>query len=264
MARTLRSIDGLITGAIMKTLERFIGRKPLGMASSLVAAGLFTIILSACSRDRTNAAADSVAASSTAPTNAVAASAPIPAAINDVGTYGEDLYDQAKAGNWVAAKAYLDSLHAAATNLPRTDQIQSERSQLDGAIAALDQAVAARNRTGALEAANRVTFLSAQMTTPYHGATPTEVLLLDYYGRELDIWSAQRNTSKLKETAAALTSTWNALRPTVEKNGGGVAAGHTDALVARINAAKSASEYARVATPFLDEVDELEKVFTKQ
>jgi hypothetical protein len=220
--------------------------------------------LLACSRGKTNAVVDSTAASSTISTGAAAATAPIPAAINDVGTYGEDLYDQAKTGNWVVTKAYLDSLHAAATNLPSTDQIKSQRSQLDSAIAALDKAVAAHNSAAALEAANRVTFLSAQMTTPYHGATPTEVLLLDYYGRELDIWSARKNTAKLKETAAALTSTWNALRPTVEKNGGAVAARQTDALVAQINAAKSPAQYARVATPFLNEVDELEKVFTKQ
>jgi hypothetical protein len=248
----------------MKTHERSPVLKDSRVASSMVVAGLFAIGVFACSRDKTNAVVDSTAASSTTPTGAAAATAPIPAGVNDVGTYGEDLYDQAKAGNWVAAKAYLDSLHAAATNLPRTDQIQSQRSQLDSAIVALDQAVATRNGAAALEAANRVTFLSAQMTTPYHGATPTEVLLLDYYGRELEIWSARNDSAKLKETAAALTSTWNALRPTVEKNGGGVAAGHTDALVARINAAKSAAQYARVATPFLDEVDELEKVFTKQ
>jgi hypothetical protein len=248
----------------MKTLERSPVPNTSRAASSIGAAALFAISLFACSRDKTNAGIDSTAASSTAPTGAAAAAAPIPAAVNEVGTYGEDLYDQAKTPNWVAAKAYLDSLHTAATNLPRTDQIQSQRSQLDSAITALDQAVASRNSAAALEAANRITFLSAQMTTPYHGATPTEVLLLDYYGRELDIWSARKDTAKLKQTAAALTSTWNALRPTVEKNGGSVAAGHTDALVARINAAKSPAQYARVATPFLDEVDELEKVFTKQ
>src|SRR6267142_3402260 len=170
----------------MRTPERCPVPKASRAASSLGAAALFAISLFACSRDKTSAVIDSTAASSTAPTGAAAATAPIPAAVNDIGTYGEDLYDQAKTSNWVAAKAYLDSLHAATTNLPRTDQIQSQRSQLDSTITALDQAVASRNSAAALEAANRITFLSAQMTTPYHGATPTEVLLLDYYGRELD------------------------------------------------------------------------------
>jgi hypothetical protein len=230
----------------------------------VVAGALFALLLSACSRDTTSQSVDSTAASSTAlATDSSPASAPIPAAINDVGTYGEDLYDQAKAGNWAAAQAYLDSLHAAATKLPSGDQIQSQRSQLDSAITALDQAVGARNRMAAQEAANRVTYLAAQMTTPYHGATPTEVVLLDYYGRELEIWAAQGNLAKLKETAATLESTWNAVRPAVESNGGAVAARQTDALVSQIKAAKSPAGYARVATPFLNQVDELEKVFVK-
>jgi multidrug efflux pump subunit AcrA (membrane-fusion protein) len=192
------------------------------------------------------------------------ASAPIPGSINDVGTYGEDLYDQVKLGDWAKAKAYLDSLHAAAPNLPSGEQVRAQRNDLDSAIARLDKAVAARDRSTALEVANRATYLSAQMTTPYHGVAPTEVLLLDYYGRELEIWAARRNLPKLKETAAALESTWSALKPTVERRGGALAARNTDVLVARIKSAKSPADYARVATPFLDQVDELEKVFTTQ
>ena len=237
----------------------------------LVSLALLLSTVAACGRSNKTTADTTLAssgaqpsASSTSSSTTAAANAPIPQAINDVGTYGEDLYDEAKAGNWAKAKTLLDSLHAASNLLPTGDQFQSQRTELNSAVSALDKAIASRNRTAGLEAANRVTYASAKMTTPYHGATPTEVLLLDYYGRELEIWSAQKNAAKLKETAAALTSTWNALRPTVQRQGGTVAAGQTDALVKRINAAKSPAEYARTATPFLDEVDELEKVFTKQ
>lgn len=246
-------------------------RVPIPSAIRLTAAMLIVIPALGCRGDKAKTGADSTVASSTAQARLAASSStgsanasPIPKAINDVGTFGEDLYDGVKGGNWANAKALLDSLHAAARQLPTEDRIQSQRTDLDSAIANLDKSIGSHNRSAALEAANHVTFLSAQMTTPYHGPTPTEVLLLDYYGRELEIWAAQKNLDKLKETAAALSSTWKALRPTVVKQGGGSAAGRTDALVARIKAAKSAPEYARVATPFLDEVDELEKVFTKQ
>ena len=235
--------------------------KPARAATSMAAAGIFALGLFACSHDKTNAG-DSMTASST--TASVLASAPIPTAINDVGKYGEDLYDQAKAEKWVAAKAYLDSLHFAATNLPRTDQIKPQRQQLDSAIAMLDQVVAAHHGATALEAANRVTLLSARMTTSYHGTTPSGVLLLDYYGRELDIWSAQKDTVKLRETATALASTWESLRPAVEKSGRTAAVRRTDALVARVKEAKTPGQFARIATPFLEEVDSLEILFTKQ
>jgi hypothetical protein len=232
-------------------------------------AALLVVVAAGCARDNSSGATDTTVASSTAAVSpgssaTTAAAAPIPKSINDVGTYGEDLYDIVKLGDWTKGKAYLDSLRTAAASLPAGDQIQPQRAQIDSSVSTLDKAVAARNRAAALEAANRITFLSAQMTTPFHGPTPTEVLLLDYYGRELEIWAARKDLAKLKETAAALESTWNALKPTVEKSGGTVAARQTDALVARIKAAKSPSDYARVATPFLNEVDELEKVFTKQ
>ena len=234
--------------------------KRLRTTGGLVAAALFALLASACSRDTSNQPADSTAASST---TAGTTNVPIPAAINDVGTYGEDLYDQAKVEGWTRAKAYLDSLHIAATNLPDDQPVQRQRSALDSAIIALDEAVAARNRAAALEAANRVTYIAAQMATPYRAATPIAVALLDYYGRELEIWASQKNLPKLKETAAALERTWTALRPTVEQSGGATAARDTDRLVARIKAAKSPAGYASIATPFLDQVDELEKVFVK-
>jgi hypothetical protein len=246
----------------METPERSLVLKPLRTASTLVAATLI-FALADCSRDKTAQSIDSMASGTAISTNSSTPSAPIPAAINDVGTYGEDLYDQAKLGDWLKARGYLDSLQVASTKLPSGDQIQPERSSLDSAVAVLDKAIAARNSTAALEAANRVTYLSAQMADPYDGATPMEVMLLDYYGRELDLWSAQKNLSKLKETAAALESTWNTVRPTVVSNGGVAAAAQTDALVSRIKAAKSTTDYASVATPFLDQVDVIEVVFVK-
>lgn len=246
----------------MKTPKWLLVMNPLRTASGLAAAALFALILSACSRDTTNQGADSTAASSTAA--GTTGSAPIPAAINDVGTYGEDLYDQAKLGDWAKAKAYLDSLRAATMKLPSDERIQSQRRALESAISSLDRAVSASNRAATLEGANRVTYIAAEMTIPYGGTMPIEVVLLDYYGRELEIWAAQKDLAKLKETAATLESTWSALRPMVEERGGAVAARNTDALVARIKAAKSPADYASIATPFLDEVDELEKVFTEQ
>jgi hypothetical protein len=246
----------------MKTTEQFQSPGRLSAATGLVAAAMIAF-LSACSGANTSQNVDSTSASSTTVAAGSPAGAPIPAAINAVGTYGEDLYDQAKAGNWGTVEAYRDSLHTAAANLPSGDQVQSQRTQLDSSITELDKAVAARNREAAQQAANRVTYLAAQMGAPYHAATPTEVVLLDYYGRELEIWAAQRNLPKLKETAAALESTWNAVRPAVEGNGGAVAARQTDALVSQIKAAATPASYARIATQFLNQVDSLEQVFVK-
>jgi hypothetical protein len=247
----------------MKSPERFPVLKTPRAKTGLLAAAFLALAVVACSGGNTAQSLDSTASSTVAIASSNPASAPIPAAITAVGTYGEDLYDQAKLDDWVKATAYLDSLHTAASKLPSETASQSRRPALDSAIAALDAAVPARNGAAALGAANRVTYVAAQMSRAYPTVTPTEVVLLDYYGRELDIWSARKNLPKLRETFAALESTWNAVRPAVVSNGGAGAAAQTDALVARIKAAKSPADYARIATPFLDQVDKLEMVFVK-
>lgn len=96
-----------------------------------------------------------------------------------------------------------------------------------------------------------------------HPAEPSAVPLLDYYGRELEIWSARGNKAKLSSTVGELKRTWEGLRPKAVANGGGAVAAKTDSLVTLIVAAKTPAEHARLAKPFLDVVDELEKVFVK-
>jgi hypothetical protein len=182
----------------------------------------------------------------------------VPASVADVGTHGEDLYDEAKAGNWVKARTIMDSLDKSASELPA-----SERSELSGALDTLRSAVAAHDRERAVEAANRVTFIAAHLTEAYHPKMPADIVRLDYYGRELEIWAARNDLGKLSSTRDALRRTWDAVKPNVISHGGSTAAARTDSLVARLASAKTAGEYAHIAKPFLDVVDELEKPFEK-
>jgi len=223
-----------------------------------------------CTRDKATSGTTSVLASTTGSsagttTPAIAPdSSPIPKSINDVGTYGEDLYDELKMGRSKRTKDLLDSLRAAAKELPRDDRLKPQRATVESAIASLGKAMTTRNHPAALEAANQTTLASAQMTASFSGPIPAGVLVLEYYGRELEIWSARKDVTRLKRTAAALTANWNTLKPTVVAKGGGTAAARADSLVARINRAKSLSDYGAVTPAFLDQVDVLEKVFTNQ
>jgi hypothetical protein len=180
------------------------------------------------------------------------------AVVAAVGTYGEDLYDQAKLGDWTKAQSIMDSLDTSAKALKG-----NENTQIAGVLDTLRGAISAHERDAALEASNRVTFVAAKLSEPYHPKTPTDVVRLDYYGRELEIWSARKNVKKLAETSAELRRTWDAVKPTVVSAGGDKAAATTDALVVRLAAARTSADYAKLATPFLDVVDELEKPFEK-
>lgn len=182
----------------------------------------------------------------------------VPTAVADVGTHGEDLYDQAKAANWGTATAILDSLSRSASALT-----SAEQRQLRGVLDTLQRAVAGHQRDEAVEAANRVTFIGAALTEAYHPKMPADIVRLDYYGREIEIWAARRDMTRLSAVSADLRRTWGAIKPSVVGHGGAVAAARMDALVGRLAAAHSSTDYQKLATPILDLVDELEKPFEK-
>jgi hypothetical protein len=230
------------------------------MRKFIIAAALASVV-GACSKGdqsaRGNTVADSAGGSVASATTAAPANN-IPKAVVDIGTYGEDLYDQVKASKWTKAKALMDSLDASATTLSA-----DERANLTGTLDTLRNAIAAKRREAALEGSNRVTYVVAIISEPYKPVTPVAIVLLDYYGRELEIWSGRGNMAKLKSTSADLTKTWDGVKPTVVSAGGATAAATTDSLVAKLGVAKSPADYARLATPFLNVVDELEKPFAK-
>jgi hypothetical protein len=203
------------------------------------------------SKSNANAEVSSRAADSTQ-------TAGVPTAVADVGTKGENLYDQVKAANWPSVTAIMDTLDRASAALK-----PSEQSQLTPTLDSLRRAIAAHQRQPALEQSNRVTLLAAKLTEPYHPTMPVDIVRLDYLGRELEIWTAQKNMVKLAETAAELRKTWDAVKPAEIAAGGTAAAAKTDSLMAQLAKAKTVSDYAKLATPILDEVDELEKPFEK-
>lgn len=238
--------------------------------ASIGSAALFLIVV-ACAGSgnatRTDTVATSRARAATERAAAPAppiAPAPVPQTVTDIGNHGEDLYDAVHASNWSKAQAIVDSLDGSVNALPAGDaRIQPQRAALSAVLDTVHREVAARHRYAALEAANQVTYRAAKMTEPFAPSTPAAVALLDFYGREVEIWAAQKNMPKLQETTSAMRATWNMVRPAVESHGGIAAARDMERDVASIEAARTPAAFARLATPVLDQVDVLEKVFTK-
>jgi hypothetical protein len=182
----------------------------------------------------------------------------VPKAVVDVGEYGENVYDAAKAGQWAKATKLTASLQASINALTA-----EQRGKLTSAADSLSSAVKARNKHAALVSSNRVTYVAAGISEPYGPVVPVKVVLLDYYGRELEIWGERGDLAKLTAVAGALRTTWSDVKPAVVSAGGAAAAKKTDALIAKLDAARTAKQYLAIAKPFLDVVDELEKPFEK-
>lgn len=227
------------------------------------------LIVAACSRKPANGTTDSTAASTALPATPSAAtptavshvdSAP-PPTIARVGELGENAYDAVQANQWSKAGPLADSIASGARTLPTLGGTSAaEMAQTTDSFKA---AVARRDRSAALHAANRVTRLAIEMGARYTSAMPSDVMMLDYYGRELELGAAAQDTVALRRTASDIERTWAAVRPAVESHGGAMEAKRFGDLVAQVGGATTPVAYGRLAKPLLDEVDNLEKVFAK-
>ena len=179
-----------------------------------------------------------------------------------LGRHSEDAYEQVKAADWTAARASVESLHAAMRSAQSQDTVGHGVKALES-LAKLDSAVARRSRAEGLNEANRLTQIGGLLGAAHDPRVPAYVTLLDYYGRELEIGAAATDTARLSRAALAIRTTWNEVRPTVVSRGGTAEAARFDSVVAQVTAARTAGEYGRAATSVLDQVDALEAVFMK-
>jgi hypothetical protein len=194
-----------------------------------------------------------------APAQADRTAVPLPEALVAAGESAEDLYDAAKAEKWDAADRQLKALNEAAARLrPDGHSGSGTAHGLVEEIQVLDCSVPRRQRHATMEQANQVTLTVADMTEPYSPRVPAAVARLDYYGRELQIWSEAGATDRLKRVTVGMRHEWDTVRPAMAARAPEVARTF-ESLVARVERAESPAEYAHLAGPVLDEVDELEQ-----
>ncbi len=257
----------------MNNKERRKGPRQIDPMNNLIMSGVIVLLvlgLGACSsgpsglQSGSNANRAGTKASSTPAATPAAANTKtqsVPAALMNAGEYGENIYDYAKANDWKKAGDKIAALKEATKKVRPDVKNQPARvDRLEADVAALDRAVTAKDRQAATLAANQITHDVAEMTAAYKVIVPVEVVLLDYYGRELEIWAEAKDTSKLQATAREMRKTWDVVRSSIEAKNPAVAK-KFEGLVAQVEAAKAPADYAKVAKPVLDEVDNLEKVF---
>ncbi|MFZ8294595.1 hypothetical protein ACO1LH_13655, partial [Staphylococcus aureus] len=78
-------------------------------------------------------------------------------------------------------------------------------------------ALSTSDKHNALLAANQMTMLAAEASKEYKPHIPAEVTLLDYDGRQIQLWALEGNMRQLKRSAENLQDTWNSMTPDLEK-----------------------------------------------
>jgi hypothetical protein len=249
-----------------KTMDILFKREPRDWWNTVALGGLSLMVFlmiwfTACSSGSPEAAKTNKAVTRPTASSAVTKTESVPTSLSNAGEYGENVYDYAKASDWKNADVKVASLKDAIKTV-RTD-VQNQSATVDRLgtnVAALDHAVTAKDRQAAMREANQVTFDVADMTSAYKLSVPVEVTRLDYYGRELEVWAQAQDANKLQATAREMRRTWDSLRPKIEAHSK-IETKKFEALVAQVESARTSADYTRVATPVLNEVDNLEKLF---
>jgi hypothetical protein len=177
----------------------------------------------------------------------------------------EEIFSLALAGKMDRTAKKLEALKR---NAAAFDYIQDEASsillpRLGRTVADLEKAIAARNRLDTMRFANRVTLIAATVAVPFKPSVPTEVSLLDYNGRELEIWSEVKLTDKLSGIVIRMHLAWQTLMPKlIEQNGLKELRRFSD-LMGHLELARLPEEYGRLSRQVLVETDTMKSIFIK-
>lgn len=187
----------------------------------------------------------------------------VPMCLVTMGENAENAYDVAKAADWKLAASKTAMLEKEVHALPPRWRVMATQFRLQLDLHKLRVAVQNRQKWAAMHEANRVALFAAKLTRDFAPRVPVEVTLLDIYGRDLEIGALSQDRVYLARAQRGLGLTWTRIRPAVIKRGGAREARRFGALVTSVQNAQSPAQFARLATPVLDEVDDLEKVFEK-
>jgi hypothetical protein len=211
------------------------------------------------------AAASAVAKEQPKPTVGASRANFIVAELDSLTESAEDIYALAQSGKMERVGKKLDALKK---NAAAVDYLQDQGSsillpRLGRTIADLERAIAAKNRLDTMRYSNRVTLIAATVAVPLKPSLPTEVSLLDYNGRELEIWSEVKMTDKLSNIVIRMHLAWQTLMPKlIEQNGIKELRRFSD-IMGHLELARVPEEYGRLSRQVLVETDAMKCIFGK-
>jgi hypothetical protein len=155
----------------------------------------------------------------------------------------------------------LQALNEAAGRLPhvpKRDLVAGLRSRID----AVGQSTVAHNRLETMDLANDITRIVADLSAEFRTDVPIAVVMLDYWGRQLEVGIASGSQGKLQDATAALRQQWDRLEPTIEQRGRVDEARRFTDIVVQLEGAKTPGDFVAPTRAELDAVDRLETIFT--
>jgi hypothetical protein len=177
----------------------------------------------------------------------------------------EEIFNLALVGNLDRAGKWLDKLKKKAAAL---DCIQDEANlillpRLKRTIADLEKAITAKNTLDIMRNSNRITLIAATVAVPYKPSIPTEVSLLEYNGRELEIWSEAKRTDKLPSIVIRMHLAWQTLMPKLVEYNGGKGLKRFSKIMEHLELARTPEEYSRLSRQVMVGTANMKTIFAK-
>ena len=112
-----------------------------------------------------------------------------------------------------------------------------------------------------MDDANGITRIVVELATKWQTRIPMEIILLDYYGRQLELGIASGRESTLKKATADVRSTWNAVERTILDSGHVEDAKRFTDIVVQLEAARTPQDFVPLARAELAAVDQMQNIF---
>jgi hypothetical protein len=184
-----------------------------------------------------------------------------PPALLDIAEEAKQVFDAARLSNWTAAAVALRAMNESAADLPATFSKPDLAAGLQSRVRELGDAIATRQRVQTMDFANGITLLVANLSEEYQTPLPYALVLLDFYGRELELGIAGTDQARLIRTSADLKQTWNRFERNVLQRGAVDEARQFTDIVAQLDGAQAPADFVAPARAELDAVDRLKKIF---
>jgi hypothetical protein len=192
----------------------------------------------------------------------------VPEPLSTMEVQAEDILDIAPGGNWQQVTADVAAIKGAwqayRTQAARDKAPQGFQEALTAALDDLEQASAAKDAAGTMQATNDVSAAVVDLSTVYRPATPTDLSWLDVLERQVVLDVAAKDFSAAADSLAKTSTVWARLKPVIlAHNGSNVATQFESSLTAQQAALKAgnASALTSGADNGLALVDALESLF---
>lgn len=172
------------------------------------------------------------------------------------------IYSFVKAHNWPEASRHMASIQTMTESLKANSRIsKTELARFNSLIMPLQNLITARQYS-AMDTANQLAMIATQLAISSEPQIPKAVAMLDYYSRELEIWSERGNPARLKAVANQIQQTWATLRSEIQSHAAPrQVQTFDDTLFSLVQTATSPTEYSLLAASLLAEVNNLQHLF---